>query len=84
MELRLLYIHVYIFVLSFLKGFLFFFLHGVLSNTNNFSNESFWLIDKTLTGTITLGQSGNGSTGNDKVFHTLQISRTGGSLSDTV
>ena len=46
--------------------------------------DSISLIDRTLTGTITLGLSGPGSNGNEKVLYTLQISRTGDSPSDAV
>ena len=41
-------------------------------------------IDKTLTGTTILGQSGPGSNGNERLLHTPQISRTGASSSDNV
>ena len=39
-------------------------------------NISIWLIDGTLTGTTTLGQSGPGNNGNKGVLHILQSSRT--------
>ena len=49
-----------------------------------FSNRSIWLIDGTLTGTITPGQSGHGSNDNEEVLHTCQNSRNGTSLSDAI
>ena len=36
------------------------------------SNSSIWLIDKTLSGATTPGQSGRGSNGNERVHHTPQ------------
>ena len=50
----------------------------------SFLNRSIWPIYETLTGTTTSGQSGPGSNGNEGVFHTTQISRTGVSPSDVV
>ena len=38
----------------------------------------------TLTGTTTPSQSGAESNGNERVLYTLQISKTGASLSDVV
>ena len=51
---------------------------------NNFKTDLFGLMDGTLTGTTTLGQSGSGTNGNEEIFHSLQISRTEASPSDTV
>ena len=45
-------------------------------------NNSIWPIDRTLTGTTTLGQSGLGSNGNEEVLHISQSSKTGASPSD--
>ena len=45
-------------------------------------NRSTWPIDRTLTSTITPGQSEPGSNGNKGVFNTLQVSRTGASPSN--
>ena len=52
-------------------------MHIVQSNMNNFQ-----LIDGTLTGTNTPGQSGCKS--NEEVFHTTHTSRTGALPSDAV
>ena len=41
-----------------------------------------WLIDGTLTGTITPGQCGPGNNGNERLLHIPQSSRTRASLSD--
>ena len=41
------------------------------------SNNSIWLIDGTLTGATTPGQSGPASNDNEGVLHILQSSRTG-------
>ena len=46
------------------------------------SNCFIWPINNTLSGATTLGQSGPGSNGNERVFHIPQSSRTGASLSD--
>ena len=47
------------------------------------SNCSIWLIDKTLSGATTPGQSGPGSNGNEEVLRFPQsFSITGGSPSD--
>ena len=43
---------------------------------------SIWPIDGTRTGTTTPGHSGPGSNGIESVFHILQSSRTGASLSN--
>ena len=40
-------------------------------------NSSIWTLDETLTSTITPGQSGPGSNGNEGVPDTPQSSRTG-------
>ena len=48
---------------------------------SNIIFKQIWLIDGTLTGTITLGQSGHGNNGNEGV---LQISKTGASPSNAV
>ena len=45
-----------------------------LSNTNKSANRSIWPIDGTLTGTTTLGQSGSGSNGNERVLSRSPIS----------
>ena len=39
---------------------------------NEILNRSIWSIDGTLTGTITLGQNGPKSNGNNEVLHSLQ------------
>ena len=41
-------------------------------------------VDRTLTSTISLGQSGPRSNGNEVVLHTFKSSKTGSSLSDAV
>ena len=41
-----------------------------------FLNWSIWPIDRNLTGTTTLSQSGPGSNGKDGALHILQISKT--------
>ena len=47
------------------------------------SNSSIWLIDRTLSGTITPDQSGSGSNGNEGVLHIPQSSSiTGAKPSD--
>ena len=45
----------------------------VLSITKIFLNRSIWLIDRTLTGTTTPGQSGPASNDKEKVLHIPQI-----------
>ena len=55
---------------------LFEYIYMVSSNTNNFPIWSIWWIDGTLTGTTILGQSEPESNGNERIFHTSQISRT--------
>ena len=47
-------------------------------------NSSLWLRDGALTGTTNPGQSEPESTGNERVFHIFQSSRTGTSPSDAV
>ena len=42
------------------------------------------MTDVTSTGTSTLGQSGIGSNGNEVVFHTCKVSKTGASSPDAV
>ena len=49
-----------------------------------FRRDLFKPIDGTLTDITTLGQSGFECNGNEGVFHTFQIFRTGASLSDVV
>ena len=49
-----------------------------------FFDRSIWPTDGILAGTTTLNQSWLGSNGNEGVLYTLQISRTGASLSDAV
>ena len=49
-----------------------------------FLNGFIWLIDWTLTGSITTGQSEPGSNGNEGVLHILQISRNAASTLDVV
>ena len=39
--------------------------------------DSFWLIDGTLTGITTLGQSGSGSNRKEGILHNPQSSRAG-------
>ena len=46
-------------------------------------NSCIWHIDRTLTGTTTLGQSGPGSNSNQEVY-IPQSSKTGTSLSDAI
>ena len=41
------------------------------------SNSSIWPIDKTLSGATTLGQSGSGSNGKERVLYIPQSSKTG-------
>ena len=47
-------------------------------------NGSVWLVDRTLTDTTTLGQSGPEGNGNEWMAHSSQILKTGTSLSDAV
>ena len=47
-------------------------------------NSSIWPIDETVTGTITLGHSGPGRNGNEKVVHIPQSSWTEASSCDAV
>ena len=42
------------------------------------------MIDRTLTGTTPLGQSGPGTKVNEEVLHSPEIPRTGASLSNVV
>ena len=42
--------------------------------SSKWSNTSIWVINRILTGDITLGQSGLGSNGNEEVLHTPQSS----------
>ena len=53
------------------------YLHMVQSNMNTFRLNLFDLLMRPLTGTSTPSQSRSGSNGNDGLFHTPQISRTG-------
>ena len=46
------------------------------------SNSSIWLLDKTLSGATTLGQSRPGSEGNEGVLHISQSSWAGALSSD--
>ena len=50
----------------------------------SFLNRSIWTKSETLTDTNTLCQSGPESNGNEGVFHTPYISRTGASSLDAV
>ena len=73
-------INIYTFLWScFFKRF-FFFLHKVLLNINNIQT----VLDGPLKGTITPGQNGPKSHGNERVCHTHQISRTRASPSDAI
>ena len=47
-------------------------------------NSSVWPIDRTIAGTIHLGQSVPGSNGKKEVLHFPKISRTGASPSDAI
>ena len=49
-----------------------------------FLNRSIWSLNGTLSDMTPLGQSGPGSNGNEGIFHTPQISRTGASAPDAV
>ena len=49
---------------------------------SSISNSSIWPMDRTLSGTTTLGQNGPGSNDNEGVLHIPQISKTDASPSD--
>ena len=81
-------VHIYIFVHMFLKklvcSILFFFVVFYLFifwgshrpiKYNRFLKRSIWPIDRTLKGTITLGQSGPGSNDSKGILHTPEIFR---------
>ena len=57
---------------------------SILIKYKLFLNRSIWPIDKTLTGTTTVGESGTRSNGNEGVLHTAEISRPGASPADAV
>ena len=81
-ELQSLYIYIYILLYScFLRGF--FLSHGPIEY-EYFLNRSIRPIGRTLTCATTPGLSGPGHNGNEGVIHTLLISRTRASPSDTV
>ena len=80
MESCSLYVHIYIFVLFFLKRF---FAHGPIES-ELLLNRSISSIYGALTGTTNPDQSGPGSNWNEGVLYSPQISRIGVSSSDAV
>ena len=74
-----LYTYIYLFHSCFLRGF---FAHTPIKYEWFFSRSS-WGIDGMITSSITPGLSGSERNINDRILHTLQISRSGASPSDT-
>ena len=78
------YVLIYIFCVVVSKEFFFLLFAHSLIEYKSFLNRFFLLIDRTLTGTTTPGQSQTNNNGNEGVFHTLQIFITMASPSDAV
>ena len=79
-ELHSLYVYIYIFFCIVVSWNVYFFAHDPIEY-ECFLNRSFWSIDRILTHTTTLSQSGPGSNGNKGVPHTPQISKNEVSIS---